>query len=101
MKFLLLALLAVPSFAQDTAETGAMFQQAKAHLISNLDARMTNLNNAKSCVNNAADGAALKVCREELNKANRALKDTMKTQREGMRIKRNELRAKKRAEKTK
>ena len=99
MKFILFTtLLCLPAFAQDDAGKAALFQQAKTDMLSNFDQRISNLNNAKTCVNSATDGKALKACHDQLNDATKALKDSMEAQKKAFRSNRDELRAKKRAE---
>lgn len=100
MKVLLLALaLTAPAWAtEENADKAAMFQQAKSNMLSNIDQRINNLNSAKTCINSAADGEALKACRKQMHESMKALKDDMKEQREGLRSKRDELRSKKREE---
>ncbi len=100
MKVLLLTLvLTAPAWAtEENADKAAMFQQAKTNMLTNIDQRISNLNNAKTCINSAADGEALKTCRKQMHDAMKALKDDMQEQREGLRSKRDELRNKKREE---
>ena len=101
MKFLVVLVLSVPMFAmaQDDGKA-AMFQEAKTDMLSNIEARMGNLNEAKSCVSAATDGAGLKACHEKIQAANRELKEEIKGQRKDLRAKRDEWKEKKKAEKT-
>ena len=100
MKFLMVLVLSVPMFAvaQDDGKA-AMFQEAKANMLSSIEARMSNLNEAKSCVTAASDGAALKACHEKIQAANRELKEEMKGKREGLKAKREDWKEKTKAEK--
>jgi|GEM_PF-3367479 len=100
MKFLMVVVLCVPmmALAQDDGKA-AMFQEAKSDMLANIEARMGNLNEAKSCVSAATDGAALKACHEKIQAANRELKEEIKGQRKDLRAKRDEWKEKKKAEK--
>lgn len=100
MKFLMMIVLCAPmiALAQDDGKA-ALFQESKADMLSNIETRMNNLNEAKSCVNAATDGAALKACHEKIQAANRELKAEIKDQRKDLRAKRDEWREKKKAKK--
>jgi hypothetical protein len=102
MKFLMVLVLSVPMFAmaQDDGKA-AMFQEAKANMLSSIESRMSNLNDAKSCVNAATDGAGLKACHEKMQAANRELKEEMKGKRKELKEKRDEWKEKKKADKNK
>jgi hypothetical protein len=53
---------------------GKMFEEKKAKLTENIDKRISNLNEMKSCVAGAKDKSALKECRKKMKE----FKDDMK-----------------------
>ena len=76
------------------AEEGEMLAKVKEHSLSNIDKRITYLQEMKSCVSSAADKAAMKKCHEEHKTKVGALKDENETFRDGMREERKARRKK-------
>lgn len=63
--------LAVPLHAEEHG--GEKFEEHKKQAISNFDARIAALNEAKSCASSASNGEALKACHEKLKAAHEAM----------------------------
>ncbi|MBY0516774.1 MAG: hypothetical protein K2P81_07695 [Bacteriovoracaceae bacterium] len=92
MKFLLLALvISLPVLAEEKDQKGEMFAEAKAQMLSNLDQRISHLTSTKACVSAAADGAALKKCREEMKTEMKGMHEEMKSKREAFKAKRKAM----------
>lgn len=71
---LLLVTSALVGFGVANAEESKEgFAEHKAQMIQNLDARIQNLQTAKSCISAAQDMAAGKKCHETLHEAQKAL----------------------------
>ena len=64
-------LLSVPVHADE--EGGEKFEEHKKQAISNFDARIAALNDAKSCASAASNGEALKACHDKLKAAHEAI----------------------------
>ena len=63
--------LSVPVHAEE--DGGERFEDHKKQAISNFDARIAALNEAKSCASGASNGEALKACHEKLKAAHEAM----------------------------
>lgn len=74
MKYLLLFTIASASLL---ASADAHLEEQKAKVSQNVDKRIESLNKMKSCVQSAADQAAIKNCREAHRKEMHALADVM------------------------
>ncbi len=78
MKFVFIALaLATSAFAQDQQNLEA----AKARTAQHLEARISNLQSAKSCVSSASSREALKGCQEKLKSDMQSLREKYKAER--------------------
>lgn len=73
MKFMLFALASASLFASAYAH----LDEQKTKISQNVDKRIESLNKMKSCVQGAADQAAIKVCREAHRKEMNAVADMM------------------------
>ena len=71
MKLLLALALTFGSFAafaeiEDGPDMGKTFAERKAHMQTEIEQHLTAMNAHKTCVNAAADDAALKACRDKM-----------------------------------
>lgn len=103
MKVLAVALLVLSAgtFADEVADKAALFGDVKQAVLTNLDQRISNLQEAKTCVSAANDQAALKACKQKMMESQKALHAQMKGQREGFRAKRQGWKAQNQAGKVK
>ena len=58
-----------------------MFGKRKLELVSDLEAKITDLQNAKSCASAAQDEPAMQKCHQEMRKAHQEAEARMKTKR--------------------
>jgi hypothetical protein len=80
---------------------GEMLAKAKAMASENIDAKISLLNNLKSCINSANDRAALKECRKEAKSKRQSLKESNKARRQQMKEERQKRRAERKKNKEK
>jgi len=80
MKFLLLSLALVSSFA--FSDEGK-FEDRKKEILEQLDKRASLLQEEKSCMSAAASHEDMKRCREKMKESHHALKEAGKARRDG------------------
>lgn len=88
--FAALLSLSIPAIAQEDK-----FEDKKAKMISHLEKRIANLNEAKTCVSGAADKEALKGCHAKLKEDRMEMREDMKEKREQWKSKKEEWKKKK------
>ena len=71
--------------------------QAKAMAAENIDAKISLLNDLKSCISGANDRAALKNCRSQAKAKRQSLKESSKSKRKEWREKRKKMREERKA----
>ncbi|MCM2281724.1 MAG: hypothetical protein NDI61_07745 [Bdellovibrionaceae bacterium] len=88
------------AFAEETAAPAAdMFNEMKTSFLSMLDERITNLNEAKTCVSSATNREEMKKCHSALKQDRMEMLEKMKAAREERRERRKEMREQRREEK--
>lgn len=75
-----------------SAQDGELFTKAKEQQLSNIDKRITYLNELKSCLAGASDKSGLKKCREDHKAKVESLKNDNESWKEGMKSERKSKR---------
>lgn len=91
MKYLSVALLVLSFnvFADHhEGKKSENFEEAKKHVLSNMDQRIQSLQEAKTCVSSATNRDAMKVCRSKIKEMNGSIKEGNKAWREERKSKR-------------
>ncbi len=103
-KLVTLALITLSSLSVNAADADKearkkeMFEKAKSMATSNIDKRISALQDTKSCISSASDKEALKKCRQKAKENAQALRKESKSRRQEMRKKIQEQRKKNRAD---
>ncbi|MFY7994643.1 MAG: hypothetical protein ACOVP4_15195 [Bacteriovoracaceae bacterium] len=77
MKFMSLVLL-VFSFSVFAEGDGEMFQKGKAMMLSNMDKRISILQESKSCISSASNRDQMKACRDQMKAKMKEIKEDAK-----------------------
>ncbi|TNF30487.1 MAG: hypothetical protein EP319_04835 [Deltaproteobacteria bacterium] len=74
--------LSFNAFSEDGKKgDGQNFEKAKSMMLENIEKRISNLQDVKSCVSSASDKSALKECRKKMKSMNTEMKGKMKEMR--------------------
>ena len=104
LSLLAFVLFIMPAFAENPAppagKAGPLFGEIKAKRLSNIDKRISALNELKSCISSAAEHAAMKTCDAKHRQQMDSLKEDNQGFKQHLNQERQEMRAKKAGAKT-
>lgn len=92
----LLALAAAPLARAADDKKAPAFEEHRKEALAHIEKRIANLQTAHSCVQSAADGAALRKCHETLHESMKELREEGREERKERRAERQERRGERR-----